>query len=65
MPALWRGGLRNFRLLFNTRGDPVDLLVSRYRSLIDDLRAGRDPASPSPRELVGSGFTRGHFARAV
>ncbi len=65
MPALWRGGLRNYRLLFNTHGDPVELLVSRYRALIDDLRAGRDPVSASPREIVGSGFTRGHFARAV
>ena len=65
MPALWREGLRNFRLLFNTRGDPVELLVSRYRSLMDDLHEGRDHGSVSPRELVGSEFTRGHFARAV
>ncbi len=65
MPALWRGGLRNFRLLFNTRGDPVELLVGRYRSLLDALAEGRNAPGDSPRDIVGSGFTRGHFARAV
>ena len=65
MPALWRNGIRNFRLLFNTRGDPVDLLVARYRAVMDSLAAGTGPGRETPREIVGSEFTRGHFARAV
>ena len=65
MPALWRGGVRNFRLLFNTRGDPVELLVSRYRAVMDSLASGNGMGPATPREIVGSGFTRGHFARAV
>jgi putative protease len=65
MPVLWRDGVRNFRLLFNTRGDPVELLVARYRAVVDSLASGAGIGHSSPRELVGSGFTRGHFARAV
>ena len=65
LPALWRGGVRNFRLLFNTRGDPVELLVARYCAVMDSLASGQGAGTTSPRELVGSGFTRGHFARAV
>jgi putative protease len=65
MPALWQGGLRNFRLLFNTRGDPVELLVARYRAVMDWLASGQGIRPASPRDLVGGGFTRGHFARAV
>ncbi|MEO8194616.1 MAG: DUF3656 domain-containing protein [Gemmatimonadales bacterium] len=64
IPRLWRGGIRNYRLLFNTRREPVAELTRSYRSLLESMRAGV-PAGGSPRELVGSIFTRGHFARAV
>jgi putative protease len=65
MPALWRSGIRNFRLVFNTPGDPVEQLVERYRAAVDALAAGGTLGMSSPRELVGAAFTRGHFARAV
>jgi putative protease len=65
IPRLWRSGLTNYRLLFNTRDDPVEALVSSYRALLDSLAAGEHAASGSPRQLVGAAFTRGHFARAV
>ena len=65
MPSLWRNGIRNFRVLFNTRGDPIELLVARYRALLDALAAGSTAVFESPRGVVGSEFTRGHFARAV
>lgn len=65
VPGLWRSGIRNFRLLFNTRGDPVRELVSRYRALVESLVSGDAAALRSPRELVGAAFTRGHFVRAV
>ena len=65
MPALWRSGLRNYRMIFNVRGDPVELLVGRYRAVIDSIAAGRGIGQQTPRDLVAGGFTRGHFARAV
>ena len=65
MPALWRSGVRNYRMIFNTRGDPVDLLVARYRAVIDSIASGKGIGAETPRELVAGGFTRGHFARAV
>jgi putative protease len=65
LPALWAGGLRGYRLLFNVPGDPVAELVARYRTMLGRLAEG-DAAPHAPvRELVGSAFTRGHFARAV
>jgi hypothetical protein len=33
--------------------------------LMDSLAAGTGPGRETPREIVGSEFTRGHFARAV
>lgn len=65
VPRLWRGGVRNYRLLFNTRVDPVEELTRRYRAQIEALNSGFTVLSESPRELVGAEFTRGHFARAV
>jgi putative protease len=65
MPSLWRNGIRNFRVLFNTRGDPIELLVTRYRAMLDALASGNNSGFESPRSVVGTEFTRGHFARAV
>ncbi len=65
IPRLWRGGIRCYRLLFNTRGDDIAGITAAYRSLLDSLQAGEKRPSWSPRELVGKEFTRGHFARAV
>jgi putative protease len=64
IPRLWRGGLRNFRLIFNVRGEQVAGITAAYRSLLDALATGTQPVR-SPREFVGREFTRGHFARAV
>ena len=65
IPRLWRGGLRNYRMLFNVRGDRVAELTGGYRALLESLRDGRSVSDSQPRALVGSAFTRGHFARAV
>jgi len=65
LPALWRAGLRTFRLLFNVPGEPVGEIVARYRDAIDALAAGGPPPLGAVRALVGGAFTRGHFARAV
>jgi putative protease len=65
IPGLWRAGIRGYQLLFNVPGDPIAELVSGYRAQLDALAAGR-PADGAPlRQIVGSLFTRGHFARAV
>jgi len=64
IPRLWRGGIRNFRLIFNMRNDRVADLTGSYRSLIDSLVDGRQRQG-SPRDITGAEFTRGHFARAV
>ena len=65
LPELWRRGLRGYRLLFNVPGEPVREIVRRYREALDALAAGVRPPLHEIRELVGSSFTRGHFARAV
>jgi U32 family peptidase len=64
IPRLWRSGLRSYRMVFNVHGEPVADITRAYRAQLDSLVAGT-PAMTSPRELVGSAFTRGHFARAV
>jgi U32 family peptidase len=64
VPKLWRGGLRNFHLVFNVVGDPVAQVVSGYRAMLDDLSLGGSPSN-TVRATVGTAFTRGHFARAV
>ncbi|MEO5818741.1 MAG: DUF3656 domain-containing protein [Gemmatimonadaceae bacterium] len=65
LPRLWRGGLRNYHLVFNVVGDPVAEVVSGYRAMLDEL--GRENMQPANtvRAAVGNAFTRGHFARAV
>ncbi|MGH7648429.1 MAG: U32 family peptidase, partial [Gemmatimonadaceae bacterium] len=65
LPALWRSGIRGYRMLFNVPGDPVADLVGRTRAALDALQAGAVAPLGAIRELVGSRFTRGHFARAV
>ena len=65
LPRLWRGGLRNFHLVFNVVGDPVAQVVSGYRAMLDEMAGGASrPANPV-RTALGPAFTRGHFARAV
>ena len=65
LPRLWESGVRGFQLVFNIAGEPVGEIVRRYRAQLDALAAGDRDARGTVRELVGSGFTRGHFARAV
>jgi putative protease len=65
LPRLWRAGLRNFSLLFNIPGDPVAEIVARYHAALDALARGHTPPVEAIRSLVGTAFTRGHFARAV
>ncbi|HUK22841.1 MAG TPA: DUF3656 domain-containing protein [Gemmatimonadales bacterium] len=65
LPALWRAGLRNYRLVFNVPGDPVAEITRAFRELVDGLRRGEQPDAESLRRAQGSAYTRGHFARAV
>jgi len=65
LPRLWRGGLRNFHLVFNVVGDPVAQVVSGYRAMLDEMAAGGAQSANPVRAAVGTTFTRGHFARAV
>ncbi|MEP7087039.1 MAG: DUF3656 domain-containing protein [Gemmatimonadota bacterium] len=65
LPRLWSTGIRAYRMLFNVPGDPVTDIVARYREALDALASGATPNVAAMRELVGTQFTRGHFARAV
>jgi len=65
LPALWRQGLRTYRLVFNVPGDPVAEVTAAYRQAVDAVAAGRAPDARTIRALVGGAFTRGHFARTV
>jgi putative protease len=65
LPKLWRGGLRNYHLVFNVVGDPIAQVVSGYRAMLDGLVNGGMPAPNAVRAALGTAFTRGHFARAV
>jgi putative protease len=65
IPRLWRGGVRGYRMLFNSRHDDVGRIVAGYRALLDSLEGDSAPPSWSPRDVVGQEFTRGHFARSV
>jgi putative protease len=64
LPRLWQSGIRGFRTVFNVPGDPVRDIIAGYRAALDSLASGSSFDS-TVRELVGSEFTRGHFARAV
>ena len=65
LPRLWRGGLRNYHLVFNVVGDPIAEVVSGYRAMLDALANGGALAPNAVRAALGTRFTRGHFARAV
>ncbi len=65
IPRLWRGGVRGYRAVFNTAGEPVADLIAGYRAMLDALSTGNRPDAAAVRSLVGDRFTRGHFARAV
>lgn len=65
VPALWRAGVRGWRLVFNVPGDDVAAVTKAYRTLFDSIVAGAEPAVATVRTVVGSEYTRGHFERAV
>ncbi|MDA1082455.1 MAG: DUF3656 domain-containing protein [Gemmatimonadetes bacterium] len=65
VPAIWRAGIRGFRLVFNVPGDEVGAVTGAFRMLVDSLAAGGEPAIASVRGVVGAEYTRGHFERAV
>ncbi len=65
LPDLWRAGIRGYQLVFNVPGEDVGEIVARYRAMIDALSAGAEPDTAQIRRLLGTSFTRGHFARAV
>jgi putative protease len=65
LPKLWRGGLRNFHLVFNVVGDPVAQVVAGYRTMLQELASGGRTVANPVREVLGTAFTRGHFVRAV
>jgi U32 family peptidase len=65
LPRLWRGGLRNFHVVFNVPGDPLAQVVSGYRAMLEQLAGGERAVSNLARAAVKERFTRGHFARAV
>jgi len=65
VPRLWHAGIRNYRAVFNVRGDQVGSIVRGYRDLLESLQSGEQPRTHLPRSLMGNQFTRGHFARAV
>jgi putative protease len=65
LPRLWEAGVRGFHAVFNVAGDDVAEIVSGYRAQLDALAQGARQDASAVRALVGSAFTRGHFARAV
>jgi U32 family peptidase len=65
LPQLWRGGLRNFHLVFNVAGDPIAQVVSGYRAMLEQLAVGQRQVANLARPAVHDAFTRGHFVRAV
>ncbi len=65
LPRLWAHGIRAYHAIFNVPGDDIATIVRGYRDAIDALAAGAPVRSSAVRALVGSTFTRGHFARAV
>ena len=65
LPRLWRGGLRNYHLVFNVVGDPIAQVVSGYRAMLEGFVNGGAQPPNAVRTALGTSFTRGHFARAV
>lgn len=62
---LWGAGVRGYRAIFNVPGDDIGAIVRGYRAQLDALAAGERGADSTVRDVVGTRFTRGHFARAV
>jgi putative protease len=65
LPRLWRGGVRNYHLVFNAAGDPVAQIVSGYRAMLEQVADGARQIVNAVRPAVHDAFTRGHFVRAV
>jgi U32 family peptidase len=65
LPRLWRGGIRNYHLVFNVAGDPIAQIVSGYRAMLEQLAVGQRQIPNLARPAVHDAFTRGHFVRAV
>jgi len=65
LPRLWRGGVRNYHLVFNVVGEPVAQVVSGYRAMLEQVAAGQRQVPNLARAAVQDAFTRGHFVRAV
>ena len=65
LPRLWRGGIRNYHLVFNVAGDPIAQVVSGYRAMLAQLAVGQRQIPNLARPAVHDAFTRGHFVRAV
>ncbi len=65
LPQLWGAGIRAFHVLVNVPRTPVAELVAGYRRSLDTIAAGGRADPGEVRRLVGSDFTRGHFARPV
>jgi len=65
LPRLWRGGVRNYHLVFNVVGDPVAQVVSGYRAMLEELATSGHATRNPVRPALNHAFTRGHFARAV
>ncbi|HEX7978334.1 MAG TPA: U32 family peptidase [Gemmatimonadaceae bacterium] len=65
LPRLWRGGIRNYHLVFNVVGEPIAQVVSGYRAMLEQVAAGQRQVPNLARAAVHDAFTRGHFVRAV
>jgi U32 family peptidase len=65
LPRLWRGGVRNYHVVFNVAKDPVAQIVSGYRAMLEQLAVGQRQIPNLARPAVHDAFTRGHFVRAV
>jgi len=65
LPRLWRGGIRNFHLVFNVVGEPIEQVVSGYRAMLEQVAGGQRQVPNLARAAVHDAFTRGHFVRAV
>ncbi|MEO7216749.1 MAG: DUF3656 domain-containing protein [Gemmatimonadaceae bacterium] len=65
IPRLWAMGVRSFSAVFNVPGDPVGEIIRGYRAMMDALANDESATASAVRSVVGSAFTRGHFARAV
>jgi putative protease len=65
LPRLWRGGIRNYHLVFNVVGEPIAQVVSAYRAMLEQVAGGQRQVPNLARPAVLDAFTRGHFVRAV